>query len=194
MQVHYNRGLEADRTTVALKLADSVEEEGIITGVFDVSLSLTPGMAEVTESAALPLPKLDVPVTLHGVYPHMHRYGRSLRAHWDRDGASTCLADVPRYDFDWQQFFFYEEGVTLPPPGGGHFRIECTYDTRGAQRNITWGEGSNRPCLHQPTCRLRIRGYLLPRGLQARRTKGTFVRPIRSCSTSSWRWPCSPSR
>ena len=33
--------------------------------------------------------------------------------------------------------------------------------------------------LHQPIFRLHIRGYLLPRGLQARRTKGAFVRPIR---------------
>lgn len=143
MQLHYNGGLEPDRTTIALETVDTVQAEGVMTGVFDVSLSLPPGMEGVTESAALPLPRLDVPVTLHGVYPHMHRYGRAMRAYWDKDGASTCLADVPRYDFDWQRFFFYEEGVTLPPPGGGHFRIECTYDTRGADRELHWGEGTD---------------------------------------------------
>ena len=143
MQVHYNLATEPDRTTIALDVASSVESEGVMTGVFDISLELAPGMAEITQSAALPVPPLAVPVTLHGVYPHMHRYGTGMRAYYDRGADSECLLDVPQYDFDWQQFFFYEEGVELPPPGGGFLRIECDYDTRGATAPIRWGEGTS---------------------------------------------------
>lgn len=143
MQVHYNRSTREDRTTVALDLASSVSAEGVITGVFDVSLDLPPGMESVTQSAALPVPALAVPVTFHGVYPHMHRYGKRMRAYWDRGGESVCLFDVPSYDFNWQRFFFYEEGVVLDPPGGGFLRIECEFDTRGATAPLYWGEGTD---------------------------------------------------
>jgi hypothetical protein len=142
MQVHYNLGTQSDRTTVALELASNVTKEGVMTAVFDVSLQLPPGMASATESAAIPVPPVAVPVTLHGVYPHMHRYGTRMRAYWDRGDESVCLLDVPQYDFNWQQFFFYNEGVVIEPPGGGFLRIECEYDTRGAMGTVRWGEGT----------------------------------------------------
>jgi hypothetical protein len=143
MQIHYNRGTLPDRSAVDLTLVESVEKEAFFTGTFDISLALTPGMEHIEQTAALPLPALPGPMQIHGAYPHMHRYGRSLRVEYDADGASTCLVNVPDYDFAWQQFFFYEEPVTIEPPGGGYFRIACGYDTRGADAPITWGEGTD---------------------------------------------------
>jgi hypothetical protein len=140
MQVHYSAGGEPDRTTIDLLLADDVAEEAIITGVFDVSLELPPGMESVGQTAALPLPPLDKPLTLYGIYPHMHGRGRSIEAFYDRGGETTCLVDVPRYDDDWQRFYFYDEPVVVAPPGGGFFRIACDFDTRGASETISWGE------------------------------------------------------
>ncbi|MEZ4439349.1 MAG: hypothetical protein R3B72_09685 [Polyangiaceae bacterium] len=143
MQVHYSRGGEPDRTTMALELTDTVAEEAIITGVFDVSLELPPGQASVSQTAALPLPPLDKPLRLYGIYPHMHGRGRSVQAFVDRGGDSTCLIDVPRYDDQWQRFYFYDEAVVVPPPGGGFFRIACDFDTRGLDSTLHWGEDAD---------------------------------------------------
>ena len=54
-----------------------------------------------------------------------------------------CLADVPRYDFGYQQFFFYQDPIVVPPGPGGTFTISCTYDTRGETQTTHWGEGTN---------------------------------------------------
>ncbi len=143
MQIHYNLGTVADRTTIALELAPSVASEGVMTAVFDASLVLQPGLESIQQSAALPVPAVAVPVTIHGVYPHMHRYGTRMRAYWDRGDESVCLLDVPQYDFNWQQFFFYNQGIVIDPPGGGFLRIECEYDTREATGPVRWGEGTN---------------------------------------------------
>ena len=143
MQVHYNLGTLPDRTTVDLTLEEQVEHEALLTGVYDIDLNLQPGNAAAEESAAVPLAAIAAPLKVHGVYPHMHKLGRSLHVEYDRDGQSRCMADVPRYDFDWQRFYFYDEPFVIEPPGGGYFRIRCTYDTRGQNEPVTWGEGSD---------------------------------------------------
>lgn len=143
MQVHYFGGGVPDQTRIDLAIADEVEAEAVLTGTFDLSLNIPPGQAAYEAAAALPLPAWSTPMTLHAVYPHMHRYGRQMQVHYDRAGQTTCLADVPDYDFDWQQFFFYEEPIVLEPPGGGHFRISCTFDSRGADEPILFGEGTD---------------------------------------------------
>jgi mono/diheme cytochrome c family protein len=143
MQVHYSSGDDADRTTIGLQLSDSVAEEAIITGVFDVSLQLPPGMESVSETAALPLPPFDKQLKLYGIYPHMHRLGTRIDAFLDRGGDTTCLVNVPRYDDDWQRFYFYDEPVVVPPPGGGFFRIACDFDTRGVTDTVFWGEDAS---------------------------------------------------
>jgi Copper type II ascorbate-dependent monooxygenase, C-terminal domain len=147
MQIHYNQNAVSatrpDHTVIELTLADRVDKEAIITGTLDLSLQLAPGNAELVQSAALPVPPLTSKLEIYGVYPHMHRYGRALDVAYDRGGDSTCLAKVPDYDFNWQQFFFYDQPVIITPPGGGYFRISCTYDTRGATDTIYWGEGTD---------------------------------------------------
>jgi hypothetical protein len=142
MQVHYFGGGVPDSTTIDVALADTVEAEAYITGTFDASVEIPPGEESWLQTAALPLPAWTTPMKIHAVYPHMHRYGRTLRVDYDRGGDSRCLVDVPDYDFAWQQFFFYEEPIVLDPPGGGHFRIGCTYDSRGAEETIHFGEGT----------------------------------------------------
>jgi hypothetical protein len=142
MQVHYFGGGLEDDTSIELTLVDAVEKEALITGTYDASVEIPPGEASWLQTAAIPLPSWDVPLTIHGVYPHMHRYGRTLRVDYDRGDESECLVDVPAYDFAWQQFFFYEEPVVLDPPGGGYFRIGCTYDSRAAKAPIVFGEGT----------------------------------------------------
>jgi hypothetical protein len=150
MQVHYNLGAEPkpDATEVDLTLADAVEKEGLITGVGDFDLNLPPGKEGAIELADTPFPPALVPVLVHGAFPHMHRYGRSLRVDLYQGLSSTCLINVPRYSFEWQRFYFYDEPFTIPTLPGS-FRITCTYDTNGAMGPVHYGEGtSDEMCLN----------------------------------------------
>jgi hypothetical protein len=70
----------------------------------------------------------------------MHLLGRRLRLESEVNGVTTCLAEVPNWDFNWQQFFMYSQALTIEP--GGTLRISCTYDTRGETSTVTWGEGT----------------------------------------------------
>ena len=64
----------------------------------------------------------------------------TLRVERERNGETTCVVDVPRWDFDWQQFYFYEQELDVQP--GDIFRLRCVYDTRGDTETIGFGEGT----------------------------------------------------
>ena len=52
----------------------------------------------------------------------------------------VCLLDVPRWDFDWQLFYVYDdpEGQFLRLQPGDVLALRCTYDTTAA--NTAWSE------------------------------------------------------
>jgi hypothetical protein len=143
MQVHYSllAGAAPDLTKVDLALADSVDQEATLSASYDVDLNLAPGQASATETASAPLAPLPFAVQVHGVYPHMHKLGRSLRVEVDELTGTSCLVNVPAWDFNWQQFYFYDEPVVIEP-GPTLFRIACGYDTRGQTETVHWGEGT----------------------------------------------------
>ena len=90
----------------------------------------------------MPLPASAVPYRIWGGYPHMHKLGRTMQVSlWD-GGQDRCLAQVSDYNFSWQQFFFYDKPVIVPPTAVGSLSITCGYDTRGAMSTVRWGEGT----------------------------------------------------
>jgi hypothetical protein len=141
LQVHYNlaQGVFPDRTRVRLSLADSVPQPGVYAAMLDQGLVLPPGQAKVETSArqALAVP---VPVKIHGVLPHMHELGRNLRLELESGGESTCLVDVDRWNFHWQNTWWY--ATPLAFNGIDALSIRCGYDTRSRSDVVTWGEGT----------------------------------------------------
>jgi mono/diheme cytochrome c family protein len=158
MQIHYNLAAQVGdappvQTTLRLRTADAVEREGF----FDLPdpflesafgpepASLAPGQEAVDYTWELEvdpllqgLPAFD----LFGVLPHMHGYGRRLRFDVVHDdGSETCGVEVPRWDFDWQLYYFYEQPVRLEP--GDRIRVTCTFDTREATEPVMPGWGTN---------------------------------------------------
>src|SRR5262249_8921600 len=125
----------------ALALAESVPHEGIISGVGDFDLNLAPGQKEVTQTATTTMQTSPVPISIHGVFPHMHRFGRTQRLEVQQGGKTSCLVDVPDWSFSWQQFYFYEKPFVIQP-GGGSTTITCTYDTTDAKKTLHFGEGT----------------------------------------------------
>lgn len=142
MQIHYNtlQGSFPDRTSVKLSLSPSVEREAVIPRFGDNTLLLPPGQVDVENTTEFALPDVG-PIQLHAVAPHMHTLGQSFRAEYVEGGNTTCLVDVPRWNFGWQQLFFYQTPLTLP--SGGTLRVSCHYNTSGQTEPVTFGEDTD---------------------------------------------------
>ncbi len=148
MQVHYNKPTTIDHTTIDLTLADQVPLEALITGAIDTNLNLQPAMANQTATSTIAMPPTSVPYRIWGVYPHMHKLGRTLRVDLTEGAADTCIVNVPNYDFSWQQFYFYDQPIIVPPSATDNLTISCDYDTRGVTTPTTFGEGTaNEMCI-----------------------------------------------
>lgn len=87
-----------------------------------------------------------------GVAPHMHTRGSEIRVRkTDTAGAETCIAEIPEWDFHWQQTYVFEPGSYVPFSPGDKVAIECIYDngadnqpvidgTAVVPTEVTWGE------------------------------------------------------
>jgi hypothetical protein len=150
----------SDETTVQLRLEEAVDREAFMTlpdpfldSIFSGDpITLPAGEAsteytwEVPVSAWLQGSGLDS-FDLVGVFPHMHAYGRSMRFDVVRaEGATECVADVPRWDFNWQLQYFYEQPLELRV--GDVMRVTCEFDTTSADSPVQPGWGTyNEMCL-----------------------------------------------
>lgn len=139
LQIHYNQenGIYPDRTQIDMMLAKSVEREARVQRVADTNLSLPPKQSQVEETASYPMSR---PVTLWGLWPHMHKLGVSLRVTSTHDEQESCIANADRYDFHWQGFAHYTTPIEVAR--GDRLRITCTYSTLGTDELTTWGQGT----------------------------------------------------
>ncbi|MBM4358277.1 MAG: hypothetical protein FJ096_09215 [Deltaproteobacteria bacterium] len=97
--------------------------------------------------------------TLVSLAPHMHLLGTTIEASLEpaepARGASkeTCLIDIPRWDFDWQQTYALTASSAVPVKKGDGLRLRCTYDNSAENQpilggskkmptDVTWGEGT----------------------------------------------------
>jgi hypothetical protein len=146
MQLHYNmaNGAFPDRTVVNLQTEASVGVQGILFPIVESSFRLPPRMSEAVATRSFPLTNLGglQRIYVHGVAPHMHTLGRSLRVTTtDSEGTNRCVVDVPRWDFHWQGLYFYREPLVI---GLGEMaNITCRFDTTSRNEVVTWGEGTN---------------------------------------------------
>jgi hypothetical protein len=87
-----------------------------------------------------------VDATVWGVVPHMHTRGRSITVDLvpptGVTAPNTCLLNVPRWDFQWQQFYFFKSRTGLPLEGDWSFRVKCTWDNP-TDKTVKWGEGTD---------------------------------------------------
>jgi hypothetical protein len=149
MQIHYYRGsgtTDPDRTKVVAELATSVAKEAFLFGSgYPGRFELPPGQPEVVLEGDIPLQIMTGlgidDADLLGVFPHMHSRGRRMSLTAVDSGVETCLSDVPRYDFHWQQFYFFENAPKLSP--SQIMRTQCVFDTSMETAPITSGENTD---------------------------------------------------
>lgn len=138
LSIHYNtsQGVSADDTVVRLMLEDTVKYVARIDAVSDRGFVLAPGEPSVTLVYDAPFAEDTV---LYGVSPHMHTLGTSLRAELvHADDTVDCLVDVPRWDFHWQGFYFYEAPVQVREPDV--IRVHCAWSTLGVEDAVSFGK------------------------------------------------------
>ena len=137
MQVHYNvlNGSFPDRTTMDVTLATSVKREAVIASVRSDKLVLPPGMKDVVATGSYTNPA-PVNVLIHGNFPHMHQLGTKLNV----TVGGRCVIDVPKWDFNWQQFYMYEKPLLVKP--GEKVELACHYNTVGQTKTVYWGDGT----------------------------------------------------
>ena len=142
MQVHYNTSsgpLVPDRTRLKLKYgAAATTRQAAVLGFANTSFTIPPNTLgySITHTTSLPAGG-----RLYGVQPHMHLLGKRIRMELLAGGATTCLVDVPAWQFHWQQMYFYDTAGGISLPSGAQLRITCTWDNPGTQ-TVRFGEGT----------------------------------------------------
>jgi hypothetical protein len=142
MQVHYNTGGRTavpDRTRVRLQFGRAPTRPAEMLPLVETTFRLPPRSSNVTTVATHQVRETRV---LWGVQPHMHTLGRIIRLELvEPNGITSCLINIPRWQFHWQQLYFYEHprGITLP--AGSRVRLTCLWDNP-EDRIVGWGEGT----------------------------------------------------
>jgi hypothetical protein len=139
MQVHYNlaaQGAISDRTTAGLYYSGApVAKRAFVLPLANRDFVVPAG---ATQTVTASLPVLGA-WALWGVAPHMHLHGTEIKVTIDHPGGGqTCAIDIPRWDFHWQQFYYYRQPITVLQGDVGH--LACTFDNSKGTQPLTWGE------------------------------------------------------
>jgi len=84
------------------------------------------------------------PLTVFGVFGHMHELGRSFRLELNPESETPLLLlDIPRWDFHWQDHYLFVEPLQIGL--GDILRMTCVWDNSLADdpRYVVWGEGTS---------------------------------------------------
>ncbi|MAK62934.1 MAG: alkyl hydroperoxide reductase [Ponticaulis sp.] len=146
-QVHYTPyGKEVeDVTQIGFYFQDQPELLNRTAVILDASIEIPPGAARHTETAYMEFP---YDAELLSAFPHAHYrgYASNLRIRYP-DGSEEMLLSLPRYDFNWQRGYEWEEPIAIP--AGSKLIADYTYDnSKSNDANpdpnavITWGDQS----------------------------------------------------
>jgi hypothetical protein len=145
-QIHYTTNGKAatDQTSIGFKFADGPPAAEVRTGaMLNARFMIPPGAADHPVEAAMEFLE---DVTLYSVVPHTHLRGRS----WEHrlvypDGREEMLLAVPRYDFNWQTEYIFQQPLRIPK--GAVLKSLARYDNSAANKSnpdatqpVYWGD------------------------------------------------------
>lgn len=127
IQVHYHKDgkPETDLTRIGLKFAKgTVDKEVRWESVGEEVFAIPAGDSTYPVTASM---KLDRPITILDVIPHMHLLGHDMDVTATLpDGTKKPIIRVDNYDFNWQTRYTYREPVRLP--AGTVLNLVAHYD------------------------------------------------------------------
>lgn len=156
LQLHYHPTgkEETDQSTIGIyfvdkPVAEALRQPSTLVGSFwmaNYEMDIPPGEANYRRSTSYTLPR---DVTMVGIVPHMHLLGKSMTATATLpDGTKRTLIDVPRWNYNWQDEYYYERPFALPK--GTRIDLHAAFDNSAANpsnpsnppKRVTWGEGT----------------------------------------------------
>ncbi len=162
VQMHYHTlpGAGPDRSSLAVRTADSVDREAFVVPFADpgwisnkTPMEIPAGADEVTHQFDLDLSKVipfvlpdsglgsGDPLVVHTAALHMHTRGVFGSITVERaDGGTECMLEIPRWDFNWQGSYALAKPVTLRL--GDRLKLACTWDNANNDQDVFWGEGT----------------------------------------------------
>lgn len=89
---------------------------------------------------------------LQSVTPHLHALASRVALRIERkDGSSTCLLEIPRWQFGWERPYWLQTPIALDP--ADKLYIECHFDNSAENQgsgappaDFAWGEGGQDMC------------------------------------------------
>jgi len=125
--------------TLTLHTADHVPTLMRPVPIAATTFTLPPGRehADVSLSGPAPFPES---VVVHGVFPHMHTTGSTIRLDTGADDETQCLTQSTRWRFGQQDTAFFKTPKVLDP--STPLTLSCTWDTRHRRHETHWGEDS----------------------------------------------------
>ncbi|MDP2310097.1 MAG: hypothetical protein Q8P18_29035 [Pseudomonadota bacterium] len=155
LQMHYYESFEGaaaelDQSGFGLHLEDEVDTEifALPLGVEDFQIPA--GQANAEEEMFVPWSEDWAPVTIVGVFPHMHLLGTGFDFNVQHsDGSNTCVVEMNDWDFHNQQAVHLDEPVRIE--GGDIVTVTCHYDNSATNPNqpvdppqdVSFGEGTS---------------------------------------------------
>ncbi|MBL8840799.1 MAG: redoxin domain-containing protein [Planctomycetes bacterium] len=148
-QLHYtpNGKATSDQCQLGFKFCATPPKDEVKTrGVFSYNLRIPPNEARYVTTASFTFPKA---TRLISMFPHMHTRGSAFKfekvSGKGDDAVQSVLCDVPKYDFNWQNFYLPEEPVRFA--AGETLLCTAAYDNSKGNpfnpdpnRMVFWGE------------------------------------------------------
>ena len=147
MQVHYNltqTTAAPDQTQVRLQYSTfPVPNHAQMFPLVDKNFAIPPNSMGYSRVVEFEIP---VDASVWGVIPHMHTKGATAKVEIippaSKGGANTCLIDIPKWDFQWQQFYFYTARTGIPVVANSKLRLSCSWNNPTA-KTVRWGESTD---------------------------------------------------
>ena len=126
---HPNGTVATDRTQIGLYFGEGELQKEVVAALAGTVSFEIPANASNHEVRASYI--IDQDVSVISCFPHMHVRGKDmdLIANYP-NGERRSLINVPKYDFDWQLFYYPEKPVPLP--AGTRLDIVAHYDNSAA--------------------------------------------------------------
>jgi len=145
LQMHYTAAGqdEIDRTRVGIIFSKDPSPREVFASQFiNSTLRLPAGASDVKVDADV---SFEQDATVWGLFPHTHMRGKK----WEYvlqlpDGSRKTILSVPRYDFNWQTYYMFNEPLQVPK--GSKILSTAWYDNSAGNRanpdptvDVKWG-------------------------------------------------------
>lgn len=149
-QMHYtpNGRVTEDLTKIGVWFSDPdvVTHEVVTRVALDQSFEIQPG--DSNKVVKLQMSGFMRESRLLSATPHMHLRGKSFRLDAVRNGQRETLLHVPRYDFNWQHWYRFQEPLSLDEIDS--LQMSVTFDNSprnpfnpAANEYVWWGDQTN---------------------------------------------------